>query len=708
MRFKWTSDPQRRGGRKYSCRPPCTAAVHSGVSLFRSIIKIATIGLSASVAIVGLAQAQVIDDRLWGLRMIGVEQARQAGFTGAGVKIGVMDDGIQLDHPEFADRWQDGFNVDGTPYGPAALHGTHVAGTILGRNVGVAPGALLYGINWDADPSDMGFARGYIWGLENGVRIFNNSWGLQDAGRTITVLEVSREDYEAGSPVLLAALRESARAGAVQVFSTGNAAQSEPGVMAGLPYLFPELQPNWLAVTAVGPSGTIASYAERCGVAANWCLAAPGGDGPNGSDDAIWSSVPGSLYDSINGTSMATPHVTGAMAIGAEMFPNATAPQLAQLVLQTATDIGAPGIDAIYGWGLLNVGNMLSTIEPATAGSFANAAWSRSAALDHVGQAMRQRMGLSPAPQASRSADLALMGYASVGAQSSGGIGVSNPVVSGVWAMPIFGTASIAAGPSSRSARSNTAGFLLGADLIQSGAAQLGVVAGYTNTRLTTGGSADNGSSDNLHLGIYGDWKNNGWFVEGTAQATMFGQTLTRHTIAGAGGTSATPVGRTRLSGNGVEADLRVGHDFELANSMTLSPFIAATARWQSTNAARETGAGVFSLNLPASTYGRFEAGPGIRWASAPVQMTSGTLRVKTDLSYARLMGNNAHLTNVELLGRTIAGSSAAVGRDILRVGAHANIVGNGGRFTGFAGYNGTFQRNANAHTFGGGLRVSF
>ena len=82
------------------------------------------------MATVSLAHAQAIDDRLWGLHMIGLEQARQAGFTGGGVTIGVMDSGIQFDHPEFADRRQDGFNVDGSPYGPAERHCTHVAGAM--------------------------------------------------------------------------------------------------------------------------------------------------------------------------------------------------------------------------------------------------------------------------------------------------------------------------------------------------------------------------------------------------------------------------------------------------------------------------------------------------------------------------------------------------------------------------------------------------
>lgn len=670
--------------------------------------------LSASVATVSLANAQAIDERLWGLRMIGVDQARDAGFTGAGVKIGVMDNGSQADHPEYADRWQDGVSIDGTVYAGTGDHGTHVAGTILGRNVGVAPEALLYSINWAVPgQSDRNFAQALRWGLDNGVRIFNNSWGSVDENdRTITILEVSREFLEAQSPDMLRAYHEAAEAGAVQIFSTGNWGQPQPGVMAGLPYFFPDLQASWLAVAAVGPTGTIASYSELCGLAADWCLAAPGGDGPldrEDHDDGIWSSVVGGGYASYNGTSMAAPHVTGAMAIAAEMFPNATAPELAQLVLQTATDIGAPGIDAVYGWGLLNVGNMVSTIDPGTAGSFANAAWSRSAALGHVSQAMRQRLSVSGGNQASGSADMMLMGYAAGGgSMGSGGARVTNPVVPGVWAMPIFGTASIAAGPSSNSARSNTAGVIVGADLINGDTFQFGVAGGYTNTRLTTAGSDDQATADNFHLGAYGEWKENGWFVEGTAQAAFFGQTLTRHSIAGAVGTSATPIGRTRLSGSGVEADLRAGHEFELANGMSLSPFIGAMARWQNTNAASETGAGIFGLDAQASSLRQFEVGPGLRFSSAPMPMNTGVLRVKADASYGRLMGDNAYLTNVELLGRTIAARSAALGRDVLRVGANVNFASDGGRLSGFAGYSGAFQRNANAHTVGAGLRLSF
>ena len=72
-----------------------------------------------------------------------------------------------------------------------------------------------------------------------------------------------------------------------------------------------------------------------------FCLAAPG--------YYIYSSVPGG-YGALSGTSMATPHVSGGVAIARQMFPNASTAETAGIILQTATDLGAPGIDAEFGW----------------------------------------------------------------------------------------------------------------------------------------------------------------------------------------------------------------------------------------------------------------------------------------------------------------------------------------------------------------------
>ena len=62
---------------------------------------------------------------------------------------------------------------------------------------------------------------------------------------------------------------------------------------------------------------------------------------------------------------MAAPHVTGAVALARQMFPDASGAALVSLVLRTATDIGDPGVDDIFGWGFLNVGNLVSATDSA-------------------------------------------------------------------------------------------------------------------------------------------------------------------------------------------------------------------------------------------------------------------------------------------------------------------------------------------------------
>lgn len=127
---------------------------------------------------------------------------------------------------------------------------------------------------------------------------------------------------------------------------------------------FSDLNGSLIAVVAVGPDGTIASYSNRCGAAAEWCLAAPGGDGDNGTPQQILSTwqvnfdtrdQPYYHYD--EGTSMATPHVSGAAAVVRSAFPYMTARQTIETILTTATDIGP---EEIYGQGLLNLGDAVN------------------------------------------------------------------------------------------------------------------------------------------------------------------------------------------------------------------------------------------------------------------------------------------------------------------------------------------------------------
>lgn len=107
----------------------------------------------------------------------------------------------------------------------------------------------------------------------------------------------------------------------------------------------------WIVVVATDDNDTIATFSNACGVAKNYCIAAPG------EDIFATNGVNSPAYVELDGTSMATPHVTGAIAILADMYPNLleNPENITQILLETATDLGDEGVDDIYGHGLLNL-----------------------------------------------------------------------------------------------------------------------------------------------------------------------------------------------------------------------------------------------------------------------------------------------------------------------------------------------------------------
>ncbi len=102
-----------------------------------------------------------------------------------------------------------------------------------------------------------------------------------------------------------------------------------------------------IAVGAVDSTGTIAAFSNECGTAKDYCLVAPGVN--------IYSTVPGDAYAFYSGTSMATPHVSGAAALLIQTWPMLPPSDVVSILLTTATDLGAAGVDVVYGHGLLNL-----------------------------------------------------------------------------------------------------------------------------------------------------------------------------------------------------------------------------------------------------------------------------------------------------------------------------------------------------------------
>jgi subtilase-type serine protease len=363
------------------------------------------------------AQPFVADSEYFASRALGIinaEAAYSLGYTGRGVTVGVLDSGIEFRHPEFADRIAFTFDI---PRGGVSLdgdydlHGTGVSGLIAaarnGRGLqGVAFGSTvavfgsdLFSGNIEGTIVDVAelavdqFAVVTSVAASRGVRILNNSWGFDDTPVVPAVrrFDSPNIDEETGLPVFAAGdlvtgpeteeeqelatfytsnLANSAAnfinqpGGGIIVFSASNDSMTQSAIEGGLPYFEDYtalLKGSFINVVAVGPDGeTLTAYSNEAGLARSWTLAAPGGGDDEGNDGLI--SV-GLLDDDgrptaqiASGTSFAAPLVSGAAALVWEAFPWMTARQVTQTLLTSAVDLGAPGIDDVFGWGRLDVG----------------------------------------------------------------------------------------------------------------------------------------------------------------------------------------------------------------------------------------------------------------------------------------------------------------------------------------------------------------
>ena len=129
------------------------------------------------------------------------------------------------------------------------------------------------------------------------------------------------------------------------VWSAGNDSKTERGLLAAAPLAFPELQGHFVNVVAVdAKTNTLAWYSNQCGVTQNYCIAAPGSGIKTDARNAT-----------VTGTSFAAPIVSGAIAVIKEAFPYMDASQITALLFTTAKDLGKPGVDEVYGWGLLDM-----------------------------------------------------------------------------------------------------------------------------------------------------------------------------------------------------------------------------------------------------------------------------------------------------------------------------------------------------------------
>ncbi|KRA70628.1 hypothetical protein ASD78_17440 [Lysobacter sp. Root667] len=274
-------------------------------------------------------------------------------------------------------------------------HGTHVAGSMVanrdGRGMhGVAIGASLttsklffdriYEYYTAADgsiqrrtltqgPGEAALDSMFDQMAAQGVRAINHSWGNGTEPATPEDLDREYSDYGDYYRIFADA---SLRSGMINVWAAGNQYGNIAGAYATLPRFAPEIEKYWLSVVNVGRDLNLDPSSSICGLSKDWCVAAPGTgirssvingeiDGrvvrnPDGSLSLdIGAQNPNYGYGDNTGTSMASPHVTGALALLMERYPYLDNPQIRDILLTTATDLGAPGVDERYGWGLIDL-----------------------------------------------------------------------------------------------------------------------------------------------------------------------------------------------------------------------------------------------------------------------------------------------------------------------------------------------------------------
>ena len=272
------------------------------------------------------------------------------GYTGGGIKVGVVDSGIDFDHQEFS-----GKQVLGTDFASSASgfdddengHGTHVASIIAGVRDGqgmrgMAYDATLYSYKVDND-GDSGLEGitasnlGLIFNqhVTDGAKVSNNSWG---SGTDIA--GVSENSIRTNYSAWLTSLTNFKNNGGVVVFAAGNEQLSNPDQFGGAPYRITEYKDNWLVVMSLNHNLKEASYTNRCGVAYDFCVAAIGGE--TASTGGVYAANTNTLngYTRKQGTSMAAPHVSGLVAVLMEKFPSLSNTQIVSRIKTTATYSG--------------------------------------------------------------------------------------------------------------------------------------------------------------------------------------------------------------------------------------------------------------------------------------------------------------------------------------------------------------------------------
>ncbi|KPJ74863.1 MAG: hypothetical protein AMS14_04685, partial [Planctomycetes bacterium DG_20] len=279
-------------------------------------------------------------DDSWGVKRIGAGEVHPTN-SGEGIRVAVLDTGIDYGHPDLDDNYAGGWdfvNNDSDPFDDH-YHGTMVAGVVAAEDngsgvVGVAPRAELYALkvlNHEGVGSTIHIMQALDWAVLHDMDVVNMSFGVDEY---VSAFEATiRDAYEAGIVLVAAA-------------GNANPCYGDPATdNVRYPARFDEV----VAVAATDQSDTRACFSST-GPAVE--LTAPG--------LMVWTTTyPGGGYWYGTGTSIASPHVAGAAALA--LTSGMSYDDVRPWLQGTADDLGTPGRDTWYGFGLVNVRSLLSS-----------------------------------------------------------------------------------------------------------------------------------------------------------------------------------------------------------------------------------------------------------------------------------------------------------------------------------------------------------
>ncbi len=314
-----------------------------------------------------------------GVAMINAPDVWKIGLDGTGSLVCNFDTGVEADHPTLmakykgnngglpSESWFDPYTNTTYP-ADANGHGTHTMGTMVGSDdtdtIGVAPGAqwiaagvvdrgggiqrtiadILSAFEWAADPD------GNPSTTDDVPDVVNNSWGIPLGY------------YPACDRTFWQAVDNLEAAGVVCLFAAGNEGPYQSTIRTPADRITSDF--NCFSVGAVDPHDpfvSVASFSSRgpsgCdGVTIKPEVTAPG--------VGIRSAGRNGGFVTMSGTSMATPHAAGAVAILRQFNSQATPAQIKEALMYSAADFGATGEDNDYGWGVINIKKALYFMPP--------------------------------------------------------------------------------------------------------------------------------------------------------------------------------------------------------------------------------------------------------------------------------------------------------------------------------------------------------